>query len=151
MATLNGFQFGKSIAKLNAAKINLPLRLADISKKHFLNNFQTESFDGQKWAQVKRRQPGTTEFAYPKKTDLARHNRKILQGKPPTRLFKSIVNSFRKASWNEIILGSDVPYAQFHNEGTDKLPKRTFMAHDRELDKKVRTEIKNQLDKVFKP
>lgn len=146
---MNRFELGTVLAKFNANKINLPLRLSKIARDYFLEGFKNEGFNGRKWEQVQRRIRGTAEYRYPKKRDLPRRTRSILLGKS-RNLFKSIVNSQRTATWQEIRLGSDVPYAVYHNEGTEHIPQRQFMGHTPELDRRMKAEIKKQFDKVFK-
>lgn len=149
MSTLNKLEMAAVLARLNSQKVNLPIRISKIARDYFLESFKNEGFNGKKWEQVHRRIAGTAEYRYPKKKDLSRRTRGILLGKS-RNLFKSIVNSQREASWRRIELGSDVPYAGYHNEGTDNLPKRQFMGHTPELDRRIKAEIKRQFDKVFK-
>lgn len=41
-------------------------------------------------------------------------------------------------------------YAKYHNEGTDKLPKRQFMGKSKTLDDKIADKIKRTLDQLFR-
>ena len=149
MAILNKFEFDKVVKRLDSAKVNLPVRLSKVAHDFFLDKFTHQNWDGKEWQNVKRREPGTPEFKYPKTKDLARRTRAPLLGKS-RNLLKSVNNSQRVATWSEIRLGVDVPYAVYHNEGTENIPQRRFMGHSKELDAQVKAEIKKQLDKVLK-
>ena len=149
MAILNKFEFDKVIKKLDTAKVNLPARLSKVAHDFFLDKFTHQNWDGKEWQDVKRREEGTPEYKYPKSKDLARRTRAPLLGKS-RNLLKSVNNSQRTATWQEIRLGSDVTYAAYNNEGTATIPQRRFMGHSPELDKQVKAEIKKQLDKVLK-
>lgn len=41
-------------------------------------------------------------------------------------------------------------YAQYHNEGTDKLPKRQFIGKSAYLEGKIQDKIRKTLDQIFK-
>lgn len=145
----NNFNFKNIVAKFNANKVDLPLKLSKVAHDYFLSSMTKSMWNGERYVEVKRRMPGTPEYNYPKDRDLPRRTRAPLLGKS-RNLFKSIVNSQRKATWEEVRLGSDVPYAQYQNEGTENIPQRKFMGHSEQLDKLHKQEIKKNFDKVFK-
>lgn len=142
------FEFEKTIAKLKEVKYNLPIRLANTAQRYFSLSFHNGGFDGKKWKEVKRRISGTKEFKYPKTKDLQRRKRAILVGK--TRdLQDSIRHSIRIVTWEKIVLGTDVSYAEYHNEGTANIPQRQFMGDAHELRNLLDKEIGSALKNVF--
>ena len=117
--------------KLNRVKREVPKILANEGQKLFNENFRSQTFEANKWENVKRREPGTFEYKYPKKLYLARRTNPILVGK--TRRLKNAVNrAVKSANINRItwgVGGSEGKYGYFHNFGIGQ-KKRTFMAAD---------------------
>lgn len=136
------FNFEETIKKLQEQKYDLPVKISITAQSYFADTFRKGGFDGEKWKEVKRRlRPSPS-------SDKSASTRGILIGK--TRdLMDSIRHSIREVSWAEIRLGTDVPYAIYHNEGTDKIPKREFMGSSKELDDKIDKVIKKAMDKIF--
>lgn len=91
-----------------------------------------------KWKEVKRRE---------KENQTAKDRKPILI--QSGRLRRAVNESIRKTEWDEIRLGIDVEYAKFHNEGTDKIPKRQFMGNSKELDAKMHKRIEREIKKVI--
>jgi len=123
------FKFGQLKERITKMRQELPVLLANDSRLYFSNTFKTQSWDGVPWQEVNRRIPGTPEYKYPKKKDLGRHTRPILVGKGSTKLRRAVNNSIRVQSWPVVRLVVDLPYAQAHNEGLGKMPKRQFMGN----------------------
>jgi hypothetical protein len=134
-------------AKLKRAQAEMPKVLANEGVKHFNKNFTTQSDEGQKWPEVKRRESGTFSYKYPKKRYLARRTNPILVGK--TRRLKNAVNrSIKSTSQRRIVWGvyGDVGnYGFFHNYGQGQ-KKRQFMA----ITTKLKMVLKNKAYNVFR-
>lgn len=139
----NKFTFDQVVARLKQAQVNLPWKLANIAQNYFASTFRTGSFDGRKWQEVQRRMKPAPP------SDRQANKRGILIGKT-RNLMDSVRHSIREVSWERITLGTDVPYASTHNEGTDKIPKREFMGDAKELRDQLDKEIRKQLAGLFK-
>lgn len=124
--------------------------LANVARKYFVNTFKAQGFDGKKWQEVKRRTPGTREYRWPQKPKASSRTSPILIRTGTLR--REVNNSIRLATWDEIRLGvSDAtPYAQYVNEGTDKMTKREFMGQSKELNKQLKATLQAEIIKVFK-
>ncbi|MGL5133074.1 MAG: phage virion morphogenesis protein [Planktothrix sp.] len=115
--------------KFDRFKRDLPRVLANVVLNDIAKNFAKQAFDGQKWKARKRN---------PRKRD---KKRAILVDTGRLR------RSFRVklATPELVIIATDIPYAQYHNEGTDKMPKRQFIGMSRQLEKSLKTAIKGML------
>lgn len=139
----------------------LPLRLAralnqDIPRKvankvasAFRQNFQTESFFGKPWKDVKRRtEPRAGQ------EDKADARRKILTGRTGN-LGRSIKTQVKDG---ECTIISDLEYSAAHNEGTSTagrgrhttIPQRQFMGHHKEVDRIIKETIEQTIQNAFK-
>lgn len=126
---------------------DLPSKLGNIAVSLFKENFQSESFFGRAWKEVKRR--------LNPKTRGAAATRKILTG-PDANLGRSIQATPHNGS---VTIHSDLPYAEAHNEGTTnagrshnvRIPQRRFIDESPELtaaiEKKITEEISKALNK----
>ncbi|MDR2361586.1 MAG: hypothetical protein LBD91_02540 [Prevotellaceae bacterium] len=114
----------------------------------FTDNFQRQGFLSRglrAWPEVKRRKPKANGRPYtPRETTAA--GRRILFGQT-RNLSRSIDYDPQKG---HVIVYSDVHYAPYHNEGTDKLPKRQFIGDSAELDKLVISELERKLKNIIK-
>jgi len=135
--------FKKAIRLLEEKKSTLPNQLAHIAQSAFINNFRTSSWFGNKWPEVQRRLKPAP------KSDPKANSRGILRGKT-RRLLHDVEHSIREANWREIRLGVSVPYAEYHNDGTDKIPKRRFMGDHPKLRAKLRKKMDTELKTIFK-
>jgi len=139
LAIFNRFEFENIVAKLEKAKVDLPKLVASDIRNYFVNSFKRQGFDGQKWQEVKRRE---------KENQTAKDKKPILI--QTGRLRRSVNESIRKTTWEEIVLGIDTPYAKYHNEGTDRIPKRQFMGDSKELQTKIQARIEKEIKKIIK-
>lgn len=120
-----------------------PKVLGNEGQKHFQENFNTQSLEGQKWKEVKRRVAGTFAYKYPKKKYLARRTNPILVGR--TRRLKNALNRTFKSGMNSrLVWRVDLPYAKAQNNGNNKLPARTFMKLTPKLIKRLKLKF-NQI------
>src|ERR1035437_7563178 len=106
--------------------------MAETAKEHFVDSFHNQGFTDttyQHWA------PRNKSYGWP-----------ILS--KTGALEDSIKIKYRFA--NSIVIGSDSSYGSYHNEGTSRLPKRTFMGYSSNLEQKLRNIITNKIKLVFK-
>jgi hypothetical protein len=148
----NKFKPGQLAAKLQQVKKALPKLMALEAQRHYAGSFTRQGFDGQPWAQVKRRIPGTPEYKYPKNTGLNRRTLPILTGtgklsRAVGNVAKSLKVSSTKGGFKATLsIGKDaVKYAGYINNGTPRMPQRKFMGRGHELQmilkKLVATEV----------
>lgn len=110
----------------------------------FTKNFNRQGFLNrglQPWPDVLRR-------THPRNTKRGQTlaKRRILFGET-RNLSRSIDYDPQKG---RAIVYSDVHYAPYHNEGTDKLPKRQFIGDSAELDKLITSELERKLKNIIK-
>lgn len=91
-----------------------------------LQNFKNESYEGKKW----KKREGEEEQDRKKRRALL-----VKSG----RLRRSV--RVVKIEGKRVIVGSDVPYAQRHNEGLKNMPQRKFLGFSERLKKKIRQTI----------
>jgi hypothetical protein len=106
----------------------LPVKLANQAQNFFAQSFRNQGFTDsslQPWETPKRRIEGTPEWKYPKKKGLVRRTKATLV--KSGRLRRAVQDCIKEVTFGRIRLLIDVPYAKYHNEGTDKLPKRKFI------------------------
>jgi phage gpG-like protein len=120
----------------------LPDKIVVIAQKNVDDSFQKEQF-----------QDGKSEKWDDRKNDdesgLPRDKRRALLVKEGDLIRD--VNAERSGS--DIVVGTDVPYAQRHNEGLEDMPQRQFMTIPGEsnpvIDKQVEELLDNAMDKFF--
>lgn len=150
---MSKFNLDRVYANFQQMKRVLPVKLANASVNYFTGTFKAEAFDGKDWQEVQRRIPGTKPYRYPKSRDLGRRTRNILIGKGSGRLRRAVQGSLKAATWQQVKLvvdGSAFPYAKRHNEGLDNMPKRTFMADAKQLQKKQIDIINKEIDNIWR-
>lgn len=79
-----------------------------------IDTFNKQAFDGDKWKELK------------KPTD----RRKLVK----TGRMRQSIRVLKRSS-RYIQVGTDVPYAQYHNEGSKYIPKRQFIGKSRQLNR----------------
>jgi phage virion morphogenesis protein len=140
--------------KLKKALANVPRLVGNDAVNHHKEAFIKQGWDGQKWKEVKRRIPGTKAYKYPKKKGTNRRTRGILIGAGSGRLKKSI--RITQVTSVSVHIGTDVPYAQVHNEGQKAgrgkgfiMPKRQFMGITKDIEKMIEKRLDQAFDSVF--
>jgi len=111
----------------------LPKEIANIVKDDSIINFYDESFNGKPW------QPPKEPQDHPLLIDTGA----LLSA------VRNSVNTGNQASKDTYKLVVINDYGLYHNEGTDRLPKRQFMGQTNKLDNKVIRYIDNKLTKLF--
>lgn len=129
---------------------DIPRKVANKVAQAFRQNFQTESFFGTPWKDVKRRtEPRASQVG---KVD---SRRKILTGRTGN-LGRSIKTEVRDG---ECAIISDLEYSAAHNDGTNTagrgrhttIPQRQFMGHHKEVDRIIKETIGKTIQKAFEP
>lgn len=134
---MSKFGFNEVLKKVEQTKRELPKLLANQAQNYFVKSWSNQGFNNVKWKEVQRRIPETPEFKYPSTKGLSRRTKPILVGSGETR--REVANFMRVISWDLIRGIIAVPYAEFLNEGTDKMPKRQFVGQTQELtDKQIK-------------
>jgi len=123
-----------------------PEYAANIAVEKFKENFQNEGFFGDKWKEVQRRTPGTKAYKSVVNRHPADTQRKILSGR--TGNLRNSIN-YRTEPARAIVY-SDTPYGIYHNDGTDKLPKRQFIGDNPELEKSIMDKLEKELNNIIK-
>lgn len=121
----NKFGFGKVLQNIERTKRELPIQLANQAQNYFTGSFTKQGWDSVHWKEVKRREPGTPEYKYPKKKGLSRRTSPILVRTGTLR--RAVSNSIRSATFQSVRLIVDLPYAKRHNDGLKDMPQRKFM------------------------
>jgi phage gpG-like protein len=136
------WDFNRVRANIRQAKEVMPKRLANLTQRYFVNSWKEQGWNGQHWEEVKRRIPGTKEYIYPLNKDLGRRTRAILV--KSGKLRREVNDSIRVATFQKIrlVVGDrEAKYAGYHNQGTDRIPKRQFMGQTPALTRQQKTEI----------
>lgn len=108
--------------------------VGNTARNHFLDNFRKQGFVNNGLHPWKRRKD-------------QRNTRSLLV--KTGRLRQSI--RVKRYNSNEAVIGSDVNYASYHNDGINgRLPQREFIGDSKELDEKVKAVIIKEIDKLFK-
>jgi hypothetical protein len=137
------FNFDRVLKNLEAAKRQVPLKVANATVNFFADSWKRQGFGNQSW---KARKKET------KKTE----GKAILVG--TGALSKAVQGSLRIATWDKIQMIVDVSnvsksgynYAIVHNNGTKTTPKRQFMGDNPELRKIQIKTYKETIDKIWK-
>lgn len=159
-------QFNKYLANFQMnvknAQGDLPRIAANEAARQFRKNFQDESFFGDPWEEVQRRQTKTVTYktkSGKQKTKSvtkgkgADGSRKILTGRTAD-LGKSINI---KLETGKAIVYSDLPYSAAHNEGTSnagrgrktKIPRRQFIGNHPVVQSAILEEVKKRMNQAL--
>lgn len=142
-----------SSGKLKAAKRRILIRIAGAAVEQFKGNFRAQGFVDnvvEPWPEVQRRIKGADgSFAYAgfrgKKYTRADRTRAILV--QTGRLRRAIRRAQPKSNTIDIV--ADVPYAETHNEGTDRVPQRRFIGNSQALNRRALNIIKEEALKAI--
>lgn len=139
-------EFKRKIAKMsvelrNCIDNDLPKIIGNRAVKMFKENFQGEGFFGERWKNVKRRTNPPKRSKHP-----ADATRKILTGRTGN-LGRSIKCQTAKGV---ATIYSDLPYSKFHNDGTNRLPRRRFLANHPKIEAMAKAEIERRIGNILK-
>ncbi|MDR1544844.1 MAG: hypothetical protein LBS50_10675 [Prevotellaceae bacterium] len=129
----------------------LPEILANEAVLMFKENFQDESFFGEKWQEVQRRNAGTKTYKYATQAD---RNRKILTGRTGN-LGRSI--KVKEVGNGTATIISDLPYSDAHNSGTTTagrgrgttIAQRKFIGDHPKLQQALTDIINDEIDRII--
>ena len=146
----DNFGFQKLLTGLQQMKAKVPVLLANEAQNYFVRSFTQQGWDGQRWQEVKRREPGTQEYKYPKSKGLSRRTSPILVR--TGRLRRAVSNSIRSATWQSVRLVVDLKYAAAQNDGNPdrNLPRRHYMGNSPILEQKQMQVLRSYTSKLFK-
>jgi phage gpG-like protein len=120
------------IAEFKKQRGTLPKVLGNIAVKQFQDNFRSEGFFDKTLSPWKKRKRETRRT----------RGKKILQN--TGRLRRSIKRL--STTWGRIAVGTrGVNYAEVHNEGLGKMPKRQFIGHGAKLERKIKNRIEKEI------
>jgi phage gpG-like protein len=111
---MSKFKFGEQANRAQTKKAALLVKMANDAIHYFkIEVFDSKSFNGVPWTPNKKQGTGYQQLV---KTGRMRNSIRIL-----------------RRTNNSIDVGTNVPYAKYHNEGTSKLPKRQFIGETKKL------------------
>jgi phage gpG-like protein len=129
----NKFNFGKIAQRIKS--IDLSLDMANTAKNDFLNNFKTQSFNGKAWQKRK-------------STKDAGRNLLVKTGKLRRDVSNSVSAGHKNNNMSYTLIVNNA-YADYNNEGTNRMPKRQFIGMTPDLNKKLLLKINQRLNKVW--
>lgn len=152
---------------------NLPRMAGKTAVDEFRGNFYRRAFRNNglhRWSDVKRRDPSSPWYGFQYKGErrkkgkgksrkkpnfsTAATQRGILIG-PGSNLMRSI--TVREASPKRVVIGTDLPYAEVHNEGgyirvfgkaKVKVPQRQFIGESHELMQVIEKKMLREIDRI---
>lgn len=125
---MSKFKFRAKAAKFKANEGQILDKMANEAVIEFkVNAFDKQGLDGNKW-KPNQKQEGRQQLV---KTGRMRQSIRILKKTAHTRE-----------------VGSDVPYAEFHNEGTGRLPQRKFIGRSRALELRNKAILLRELKRI---
>ncbi len=131
---------GIQIRLAKAIDDDLPKIIGNRAVKMYKQNFVGEGYFGCKWKDVKRRTHPPKHGKHP-----ADARRAILTGRTGN-LKRSIKARPEKGS---VTIYSDADYATYHNDGTNRIPRRQFLGDHPEIKCMVKDEIEKAIGKAL--
>ena len=135
------FNFKQKIKEVKRVQRNIPIKIGNIAKNHFLDSFKKEGFVDKtldKWEKRK----------FKNRSDKNNRGRRaLLVDKGHLRRSLKV----GRAAFSRIEVGSyGIRYAVFHNKGTNNIPKRQFIGNSRVMNQKIRDKIKSEIKKTLR-
>ena len=135
------FNFRRKIQDFKELQRNLPVIIGNMAKNHYTKSFRDQGFTDNgldPWAQRKSKDKSDRRSPARPRAILVKTGH--LRGSIRVRV----------ATFNAIEIGAyGVPYAVFHNRGTNKLPKRQFIGKSVKLERSIRARIRQEMKKVL--
>lgn len=126
---MSKFRFNQKAAKVKAMKGQLLDRMANNAVTEFkVNAFDRRGLDGKSWAPNKKQVVGRQQLVN-------------------TSRMRSSIRTL-KSTTDSRTVGSDVPYAAYHNNGAKHLPQRKFIGKSRAMEAKNKQLIFDTLTKI---
>lgn len=141
--------------RLQKSLNNFVVEMGTDAKNHFVRSFRNQGFEDasiEKW-QPRKGEIMSSGIAKVRKKD--KSSRAILVKTGDLRRSIKVLNK----SYRSITLGSDLPYAQIHNDGLYgnaygkyrfKMPKRQFIGHSKKLIDQLRMKLDKRIVNVFR-
>lgn len=144
--------------KLQEAQREALVKMGNQAQNYFVSSFRKQGFGGVPWKEVQRREPDKAAYKYPKKKGLQRRTSPILvgagyktRGGDLRRAVGSMMKTSQMNGTTSLRMAIDnVPYAIYHNEGTEHIDKRPFVGQTPELTTMQEKTIKTIIDNLFK-
>lgn len=133
MGTSNSFNFIQIRREIEKELKALPKELAIILKDDSVANFNSQSFYGDSWES-------------PKEDD---GKKTLIDSGKLLSAVKNSASTGNKSGFDSFSLNIINSYGIFHNEGTNKLPKRQFIGESIKYDNKVKLYINKNLTQKF--
>jgi phage gpG-like protein len=125
---MSKFKFREKAMKFRSKKSAILEKMANNAVTYFkVDTFDKRSFDGVPWAPNKE-QDGRQQL--------------VRTG----RMRQSITILSRTS--DSVVVGSSVPYAKYHNEGTKHLPKRQFIGSSKELEEMNNRYLLTEINRI---
>lgn len=113
---MSKFHFDRKAVKFRSRKSAILEKMANNSVQYFkVDTFDNKAFNGKSWS--------------PNKVSTGR------QQLVKTGRMRESISVLRRTT-DSIIVGSNVPYAQYHNEGSKNLPQRKFIGSSAVLEQR---------------
>lgn len=138
------FGFKYVLANIGTLKKTLPGLLANQAQRHFVSSWSKNGWEGTPWAEVQRRMSFTKAFKYARPADRTRHIN-VKTG----ALRRATGDCVKSLSFERTELIVAIPYAEYINEGTDRMVARPFMKDSELLRQEQLKLIVKQVDKVW--
>jgi phage gpG-like protein len=125
---MSKFKFREKAMKFRSKKSAILEKMANNAVTYFkVDTFDKRSFDGVPWVPNKE-QDGRQQL--------------VRTG----RMRQSITILSRTS--DSVVVGSSVPYAKYHNEGTKHLPKRQFIGSSKELEEMNNRYLLTEINRI---
>jgi len=143
---MSKFGFDKILKNWDKTKEEIAKELLVVTKEYFVKNFKSQNT-----------KDTMNEAWSPLSEQYKKQKSKAGYGNKPTlqrtgKLLSALMNSIKTGSskWSDCKLVVSNEYGIFHNKGTNKMPRRTFVLHTTLLEKVQIDSIYKQLNKIFK-
>lgn len=145
-------EFKRKIAKMsvelrNCIDNDLPKIIGNRAVKMFKENFQGEGFFGERWKNVKRRTNPPKRSKHPVDA-----TRKILTGRTGDlgRSIKLKTTKGLATIYSDAKTPKGYYYGLAHNEGTNRIPRRRFLANHPKIEAMAKAEIERRIGNILK-
>ncbi len=125
------FNFSTILNRWNRSKTKIANSVSNKAFKYFKSNYYREGWEPvgfQKWVSKKRK-----------------NGKKILVNKGVLR--GSIFIASKR--FNQITIATNVPYGEYHQTGTTKMPQRPFLYNSEKLEQEILKEIDNTIKNML--
>lgn len=136
-------QFETIVDSISNKLDDIARKVVETTHNEFINNFDSQSFDGKRWPEVER-----NESSKGWKAKYSKYS-----GNPPLvetgNLKEALRNSIKGTTWRDMRIELDNDYAEFVNAGTKNIPARTFIGMTNTLEDKLKKIIEEEITNMF--